>query len=316
MPGGRPKAHHTVQRKYLEAFCNPVPHEKTGAAVLWVHAANQSPRCQIPRECAVENYFYCHEDETGERSFLGETFLADLESASGDVLRAAQSGVLPTTLRDRYTLTGYTAMSLVRTPTGKRHIDQATIDQSVLQIRDLINHPVRHAKFCAAMEKETGERMDPEESKRALTGGKVRAVQTSRAWSLRQMVEMLLLFQEHFMGMRLLLLHANGAFFVTSDCPVAVHDPATILLLPSGFQSFEMRFPLSREYCLAGTYSPGPARLELEADQVEQLNRFLIRQADRFVYAPFNADYIQPELQDSLAKKIATQQDDVIQFSN
>jgi hypothetical protein len=85
-------------------------------------------------------------------------------------------------------------------------------------------------------------------------------------------------------------------------------------LLPQGFQSLEMRFPLSREYCLAGTYSPGPTRLELESDQVETLNRFLVRQADRFVYAPFNAEYIQLELQDFLAKKLATQRDDVIQF--
>ena len=140
-------------------------------------------------------------------------------------------------------------------------------------------------------------------------------MQTSRAWSLRQMTEMMMFFQKHFMGMRLLLLHANNGFFVTSDCPVAVHDPATIPVLPPGFQSFEMRFPLSREYCLAGTYSPGPAKLEIEADQVEQLNRFLIRQADRFVYAPFDAGYIQPALQRSLAEKAANRRDDVIQFS-
>jgi hypothetical protein len=219
MPGDQPKAHHFVQQKYLDAFCDLAPHEKTGAAVLWVHSANQPPRRQVPKECAVENYFYCHEDENGERSFLGEKFLSDLESASADVLRAAQRGELPATLRDRFTLTGYVAMSLVRTPAGKRLMDQATIDDYVQQMRDLINDPVKHAEFCAEIERETGERMDPEESKRALAGGKVRAVQTNRAWSLRQMTEMMMFFQKHFMGMRLLLLHANDAFFVTSDCP-------------------------------------------------------------------------------------------------
>jgi hypothetical protein len=86
--------------------------------------------------------------------------------------------------------------------------------------------------------------MDPEESKRALTGGKVHAVQTNRGWSLRMMAEMLMFFQRRFMGMRLLLMHANDAFFVTTDCPVAVHDPATMPLLPQGFQSLEMRFRL------------------------------------------------------------------------
>jgi hypothetical protein len=313
MPGNEWKNQHTVQEAYLKAFCDPVPHEKTRAAVLWVHSANEVPARRVPKKCAVEPYFYCH-DDNGQRSFLGEKFLSDLESISGPVIKAAQHGNLPTTLRDRYILTGYVAMSLVRTSAGKRLIDQATIDHSVQQIRDLINDPVRHAEYCAAMERKTGKRMDPEESKRALTGGKVRAVQSNRGWSLRVMAEILMFFQQRFMGMDLLLMHANDAFFVTSDCPVAVHDPATRPLLPQGFQSFEMRFPLSREFCLVGTYSPGPRRLELERDQVEILNRFLVRQADRFVYAPFNAGYIQLELQDSLAKKLATQRGDVIQF--
>jgi hypothetical protein len=95
------------------------------------HSANKPARRQVPKECAVENYFYCHEDEPGQHNFLGENFLADLESASSDVLGAAQGGMLPTMLRDRYTLTGYAAMSLVRTPTSKRYIDQAAINHSV-----------------------------------------------------------------------------------------------------------------------------------------------------------------------------------------
>jgi hypothetical protein len=313
MPGEQWKNQHTVQEAYLKAFCDPVPHEKTRASVLWVHSANEVPVRRVPKKCAVEPYFYCRE-EIGQWSFLGEKFLSDLETASGEVVKAARNGKLPTTLRDRYTLTGYAAMSLVRTSKGKRLIDQASIDHSVQQIRDLISDPVRHAEYCAVMERETGERMDPEESKRALTGGKVRAVQTNRGWSLRMMADMLMLFQQRFMEMRLLLIHANDAYFVTSDCPVAVHDPATTPLLSQGFQPLEMRFPLSREYCLAGTYSLGPTRLELKSDEVEKLNRALIRQADRFVYAPFNAEYIRLELQDSLAKRLANQEEDVIQF--
>jgi Protein of unknown function (DUF4238) len=314
MLGNRPKAHHFVQRAYLQAFCDPVPIKKSGTSFLWVHAANQPVRRQAPKECAVETYFYCHKDEGGQRNFLGESFLANLESASDDVLKAAQGGALPTTLRDRWTLTGYTAMSLARTPAAKNHIDQAAIDHSVQQIRDLINDPVRHAEFCAAMEKETGERWDPEQSKRKLKAGQVRAVQTSRAWSLRQMAETILFFQELFMEMHLLLLHANDAFFLTSDCPVRVHDPATALRLPLGFQSFEMLFPLSREYCLAGVYSSGPVRIGLQSYQVHDLNRALVRQADRFVYSPFDAAYIQDELQTSQLKRRATTRDDAIRF--
>lgn len=268
----------------------------------------------MPKECAVENYFYCHEDKGGQRSWVAENFLADLESASGDVLKAAQAGNLPTTQRDRFTLTGYAAMSFVRTPSGKRLIDQAGIEQSVQQIRDLVNDPVRHAEYCAAMERETGKPLDPVESKRILSRGRVHAVQTNRAWSLRTMAEMLMLFQAQFMHMHLVLLHADDAFFLTSDCPVTVHDPEKRPPLHAGARHLDMRFPVSLDYCLAGSFTPGPSRLELQREEVEKMNRMLIRQAHRFVYARFDADYIQPALKASLAKKAAQKPDGTITF--
>ena len=75
-----------------------------------------------------------------------------------------------------------------------------------------------------------------------------------------------------------------------------------------------MLFPLSREYCLAGAFSSGQTRLELESDQVHNLNRALVRQADRFVYSPFDAAYILGELQEAHRMKNAIRRDDVIQF--
>jgi hypothetical protein len=314
MPGNEPKAHHFVQQKYLEAFCDPVPHEKTGASALWVYSGDRPVRRQIPKECAVENYFYCFENQEGERSWVGEHFLADLESASSDVLRTAQQGTLPTTLRDRFTLTGYVAMSLVRTPLAKKHIDRTTIEQQVQQIRDLINDPERHAEFCTWYERETGEKMDPEESIRKLRGGRVRATQTSRAWSLRMMVESLLRFQKRFMSMHLILLHANGGYFLTSDSPVSVFDPETAAQTPEGYVSFQMLFPLSREYCLAGTILDGPNQIEFDAKEVRNVNNSVIAGADRHVYSPFRADYIQSKLEESLAEKNGLNGDGIIRF--
>jgi hypothetical protein len=84
MPGDQWKNQHTVQEAYLKAFCDPVPHEKTHAAVLWVHSANEVPARRVPKKCAVEPYFYCH-DDNGQRSFLVEKELSYLESASGDM---------------------------------------------------------------------------------------------------------------------------------------------------------------------------------------------------------------------------------------
>jgi hypothetical protein len=114
--------------------------------------------------------------------------------------------------------------------------------------------------------------------------------------------------------MHLVLLHANDAFFLTSDCPVAVHDPEKRPPLHPRARYLDMRFPISRDYCLAGSFTPGPSRLEIQREEVEKMNRMLIGQADRFVYAPFDADYIQPALKDSLAKKAAQKPDDTIRF--
>jgi hypothetical protein len=75
-----------------------------------------------------------------------------------------------------------------------------------------------------------------------------------------------------------------------------------------------MLFPLSRDYCLVGAYSAGPDRIELESDQVHNLNRTLVRQADRFVYSPFDADYIQDEMRQASVCKSAEHSVDIIQF--
>ena len=84
------------------------------------------------------------------------------------------------------------------------------------------------------------------------------------------------MFQTMSMRMRLLLLHANGAFFLTSDCPVRVHNRVRAAAATHGFQAFEMLFPLKRKYCLAGVYSAGLDRIELESDQVHDVNRSLV----------------------------------------
>lgn len=314
MPGNEPKAHHFVQQKYLEAFCDPTPHEKTGAFTLWVYSADRPVHRQVPKECAVENYFYCFEDKQGERSWLAEYFLADLEAASSDVLKTAQQGTLPTTLKDRLTLTGYVAMSLVRTPFARKRIDRATIEEQVQQIRDLLSDPERHLEFCQWYEQETGEKMDPEESIRKLKGGRVRATQTSRAWSLRLMTESLLRFQSRFMSMDLIMLHANGAFFLTSDSPVSVFAPETAAQTPDGHISFQLLFPLSREFCLAGTILDGPDRIEFSSDEVKRVNDTIIGGADRHVYSPFAAEYIRAKLQQSTAERKERDGDGIIQF--
>ncbi len=313
MPGNEPKSQHFVQRAYLEGFCDPVPNERTGSPFLWIHSATGPVRRQVPKECAVENYFYCYERD-GQRSFLAEAHLSRLEEASKEVLDSAGHGTLPIALKDRFTLTGYVAMSLVRTPQGKKLIDRAAIDHATQIIRDLLNDPIRHAAFCEELEEETAEKCDPEEQKRILKAGQIRGVQSSRAWSLQMMLEMLLYFQEMFMGMSLSLLHANDSLFLTCDCPVRIHESSFDPLVLSRSQRIEMLFPLNRDFCLVGSYSKNKDRLELAKDEVQAVNTSIIRQADRCVYAPFDALYIRDELRRSQSEKVTGQMTDVIKF--
>ena len=306
------KAQHFVQKAYLEGFCDTDTSQKTDIPMLWVHSADGRWR-QNPVNCAVEKYFYCHDPGDGSRSFLGETFLSDLENASMEVLKAAQQGQLPTCLKDRLTLTGYVAMALVRTQAAKKLMDKAAIDMTVQGIRDLVNDPVRLAEYCAEQEKETGKREDPDEVRRVLQAGRVCATQTSRSWSLKTMATQMMYFQNMFMRMNLVMVRADNAQFATSDCPVKVANPVTIPILPKGMVSWEMVFPLSRQHCLVGTYSEvSHPFMDVDESQVKYCNIQLARHANRFVYSPVEADYIQTEL-----KCASTQRDagsDIIQF--
>jgi hypothetical protein len=49
-------------------------------------------------------------------------------------------------------------------------------------------------------------------------------------------------------------------------------------------------------------------------DQVVDVNRILISEADRFVYAPFDDDYIRADLQKLSAENAAIREGKAIQF--
>lgn len=303
------KSQHFVQRAYLEAFCSDVPSAKTGERFLWVHTAKKRWQA-TPSACATENYFYCHDPGDGSKSFLGETFLSDLEAASMDVLRAAQKGDLPTRLQDRLTLTGYVAMALARTPSAKAAMHHAAAVDAIDSVNELINDPVRLADYCAELAR-MGEVTTPQEVKAKLTGGRVRVSQTDRSFSLKMMAEQIMFFQSMFMRMNLCILHATKGAFVTSDRPVTVADPSTAPVFTDGRISHELVFPLCKNFCLIGTFCKTGCRLEVGPQILQALNAKQAREADRFVYAPFEGDFLQHELarqpRRSFAEEIVTQ---------
>ena len=188
MQSGNPKAHHYVQRAYLEGFCDPELSVQAGRPRLRVYSPNRPMRTQSPRECAVENYFYCF-GQNGERNFEVEKVLAEMEAASEQVLNAARSGRLPRNPTDRLTLAGYIALSIVRTPTAKRIVDKAYIDTYVERFRELIDTPGQLEAYLEEEAEMTGIQRDADEERSKLKGGKMRAIQTSHGGSLLMMFQ-------------------------------------------------------------------------------------------------------------------------------
>lgn len=311
MPGSEPKAHHYVQRAYLEAFCDP---KFPGKSSIWVYTPNKEIRHQTPSQCAKENYFYCF-DKDGARSFEVEQHLAWLEDQSLPVLKEAQLGRLPRTIKDRFTLAGYTALSAMRTPAARAIFDQAIIDDQVERLRDLVNTPGKLEEAVKKREIKTGEKLDPAEERRKLKGGQMRATQTSRNWSLRMMFEQLEFQQKRIVRMSWTLLRARGAYFLTSDSPVLLMRPVEETdVVPDGAFSPDFFFPISREMALAGGNSMPGSHGDLDASQVRLFNLKLINRASRSVFSPFQAPYVQQKLNQCFEHRESTKKSDVIQL--
>lgn len=313
MPSVEPKAHHYVQCAYLEGFCDPELKDGTGSSRVRVYSPNRSMRTQIPRECAVQNYFYCF-DQDGKRNFVVEKTLADMESDSVPVLNAARQGRLPNNLTDRLTLASYIALSIVRTPTAKRIVDQAYIDVNIERFRQLIDTPGQLEAYLEKEAKKTGIKRDADESRRKLKGGQIRAIQTSHGGSLLMMFQQLPVLQEKIMNTHWTLLRSD-AMFLTCDQPVTLHSPHRKLAhLRPGQIDPDFLFPISRKFSLAGSSTHQDPYGELDKEGTKVFNIALIKRADRFVYSPFDAPYIQEELDKSHRKQMATMKSDVFKL--
>jgi len=312
MPSNEPKAHHYVQRAYLEGFCDPELKEGSKLRVR-IYSPNKPARTQNPRQCALQNYFYCF-DQDGKHNFAVEKTIAEMEDVSAPVLNAARGGRLPNNLTDKLTLAGYIALSIVRTPTAKRMVDQAHIDSHVAELRALIDTPGRLEAYLEEEAARTGVKRDPNEERRKLKGGQIRAVQTSHGGSLLMMFQLLPVFQQKIVKSHWTLLRSDS-MFLTCDQPVVLPSPDRKLThLAPGQIDPDFLFPVSRKFCLAGSSLQMAEYAGVDEEQTKLFNIALIKRADRFVYSPFQAAYIQEELDKAHRTKMATTKSDVIQL--
>ncbi len=314
MPATEPKSHHFVQRAYLDSFSDPQPAKGRTGPFLWVYSRKTEVRYQTTKKCATQNYFYCFEKQ-GARSFEVEHEIADLENHSLPLLVRAQQGALPTSAQDRLTLAGYVALAATRTPTAKSIFNQVAIDAQVNALREIANVPGKLEAVLREREMKSGEKLDPDEERRKLKAGKMRAVITERDWSLRCMFETTLQMQSRFVKMDWTLIRAKAAFFLTSDFPVLLWNPLQTGHVHKDANSPDFLFPISRDTCLAGGTGFGSEDLVFtDAAQVRKINLALIKRADCFVFSPFRAPYVQQKLDQSFEVREASKTSDVIQL--
>jgi len=307
------RAQHFVQRAYLAGFCDQHLNDGMRKPFLRVFSPEMPMKRRTPETCAVKKWFYCF-DQDGKRSFAIEEILSEMESASSAVLDGARKGRLPSATKDRLTLAGYIALSMVRTPTAKKIVDQAYIDHQMERFRALIDTPGQLEVYLQEHEQKTGIRRDAAEDRRKLKGGRIRVSQTNHAWSLRMMFAQLSIFQRRIMSMHWTLLQSNAAF-LTSDNPVILYSPRDRQSdVQRGRMEPDLIFPISRQFCLIGSASPVDHYAVIDDDQTKLINIASIKRAERFVYSPFDALYIQEELDETHALRMKTMKSDSIQL--
>jgi hypothetical protein len=295
VPGEEPKGQHFVHRAYLEGFQDS-KFERKGDPALWVYMPGKSPFRQRPDRVAKRNYYYCYEHEE-QRRFEVEHGLQKLEDAALPILRGLREHHFKLSSQDRLTFAGYIALSQVRVPTFERTVDRISSLVSAQQLELVAKN--KHALRSAVeqISKETGENIDPEEFHKKLTGGSIVVEQTNRGWSLSQMFEAMLIFQQVIFSMAwtFMLAPKDDAGFLTSDNPVAVFDPRG----PYGAVEFAssptayFTFPVSKDICLHAQHGEAPTTVNVNGFVVRSMNKSAIWRADTQLYAPFESAAVQ-----------------------
>jgi hypothetical protein len=292
-PHPQPKHHHYVHRAYLEGFIDPA------GDYLWAYLPMKSPFRQKPERIAKRNYYYCF-DKENRRLFDFEHTLQELEDISLVILRKLRSRDFALSPEDRLAFAGYVALSYTRVPTFERNINRVTSLHAALRMEEFLAVPENLALAARRYSKSTGKQVTPEELKKNLNAGNVILNQTSRGWSLKQIIDVMMLLQRVIYDMRWVFLVAENEDegFITSDNPVALFGAPTTDVPGVGFLSSPatyFTFPVSRTICLLAKHLSGKAQTvrRISSVGVRQVNKGAIARADTQLYAPFKSGKIQ-----------------------
>ncbi len=306
-----PTIHHYVPRFLLRRFTDP----KTG--LLWVYEKGKAGCHQrTPKNVAAERRYYAFKNEDGAVENTVEESLAKLEGDVAPLLdKLEQVRCLPSDL-ERTALAEFVSTSFLRVPDFRNNIEQfyGRVGQMTMQMI-----AAQKAFFDQTVRRYEQERGEPvnltEETRQAILAGKFKYRGTPSA-SLDAFLRGNPRVARFIHQMRWQFLHApEGVSFITSDTPVILTNPQ----LPAGgfFSSpgfgqkgVHVIQPLGRRFCLLARWEGVDGHYHLNGKMVIQINRVMIQDATRYVFAPNRSQRVENLVEKFSPRKADDEDDD------
>jgi hypothetical protein len=287
--GTRKNKHHFVSGFYLEGFV-----DQNNPPYLWLYDKDKhsiSKASSRDAGCRTLFYAFPKQDGTTDTNTL-EDLLQEYESQVAPLIRKIESrGEL--TNEERSVLSVFLGLTLARVPNFRSMIETSKA-RIVKEIGVQMAQVGGFEKVKEELAKE-GKPIDEElhaKMVEMMKDGKFDVEvfpHASIEHFLRLAVDMAPLFHQ----MHWTFLLAKGRYsFVTSDNPLAyadpTHDPKSPYGVGLGHSNVEITFPITQELALfAGWKDSGSIYQRATDATVQAVNRRTIKNAQRFIYAPF-----------------------------
>lgn len=303
---GSHKLHHYVPRFYLQGFA-----DRAHTGSVWVYEKGASaPRRQGVYGTAAETYYYAIETPSGEREvFLETQYLAPIESAAAPVIEYLRSARKPA-IEPKHAapLASFLTTLYARSPFARRAGESIFLGLAIAGVRRQFQDTSAIEAFLsdnpevpisvAGVRKILADLDDPKEWSLSLRRGLPVALQFLHVGS----------FYPYFKDKNISLLVGSGnPEFVTCDSPLSVFDldssGRACVGLGIGRPNVEIVLPLSPVRALRLTYKATPSTQRVSARLTDDINRRLVYQAARYVYASRDSKRIHAFVSSWFAKR-------------
>ena len=287
--GTKKNRHHFVPRFYLEGFM-----DQDNPPYLWLYDKDKHSISKASsRDVGCRTLFYAFPKQEGttDTNTL-EDLLQEYESQVAPLIRKIESrGDL--TNEERSVLSLFLGLTLARVPNFRSMIETSKA-RIVKEISVRMAQAGGFEKVKEELAKE-GKPIDEElHSKMVemMKNGKF-DVEVFPHASIEPFLKLAMDMAPLFHQMYWTFLVAKGGYsFVTSDNPLAyanpMHDPKSSYGVGLGHQNVEVTFPITQKLALfAGWKDSGSLYQKVTDATVQTVNRRTIKNAQRFIYAPF-----------------------------